>query len=221
MTLADLIAQFRAEADDRVQPYLWGDAEVVGYLNDAENEACIRSGLLTDETTPGLAALLVLAGQAWYPLDTRVLDIARARFVSGQSWGLCRTSPAELDLEWPGWETYSSGPRRYYVDGEQLRLVPAPSVPGALALRVSRLPLAPLSLSAPSASPEIPLPDQARLLDWALFRAFSRRDSETYDPNRAVSHEARFAGHFGPRPSARARRNYREAAPHHVRYHGF
>lgn len=220
MTLVELIASFRSEAADQVLPYMWSDAEIVGYLNDAENEACIRAGLLTDETTPGLAVIPVLAGQAWYPLDPRVLDIARARFVSGQGWDLYRTSPAELDMEWPGWGTHASGPRRYYVDGGRLRLVATPSMPGILTLRVSRLPLSPLALTEPSATPEIPLPDQARLLDWALYRAYSKQDADTFDA-RSLGYSASFEANFGPRPSVHARRQYRDAAPHRVRYIGF
>ena len=60
MTLAELIAAFRLESDDRVTPYLWSDAEIAGYLAEAENEACIRARLLFDETTIGVASLAVV-----------------------------------------------------------------------------------------------------------------------------------------------------------------
>ena len=48
MTLAQLIAQFRREADDAVAHYLFSDAAVTDWLNEAVDEACVRSLLIHD-----------------------------------------------------------------------------------------------------------------------------------------------------------------------------
>ena len=46
MTLADLIRRFRVLADDKVQPYLWADEDVIDWLNDAQAQAAVRGRLL-------------------------------------------------------------------------------------------------------------------------------------------------------------------------------
>lgn len=48
MTLEELIAQFRTDADDTARPYLWGDDDLIRWFNEAVNEACRRSHLLVD-----------------------------------------------------------------------------------------------------------------------------------------------------------------------------
>ena len=39
MTLGELIAAFRVQANDKVEPYFWSDEEVTSYLNHAQKEA--------------------------------------------------------------------------------------------------------------------------------------------------------------------------------------
>ena len=46
MTLEQLIAQFRIDADDLVQPYLWPDDWVAPWLTEAVSEAAVRGRLL-------------------------------------------------------------------------------------------------------------------------------------------------------------------------------
>ena len=46
MNLEQLIAQFRIDADDLVQPYLWPDDWVAPWLTEAVSEAAVRGRLL-------------------------------------------------------------------------------------------------------------------------------------------------------------------------------
>lgn len=205
MTLTDLIAAFRTEADDQTAPYLWSDSEIVGYLNDAENEACIRANLLVEEQT-----LILAAGQQSVGLDPRVLDVAEVRRVIGRL-PLRRESIAGFN----GWPSNGT-PRGYALSGRILYVRPIPQTPETLWLRIYRLPSEPLVLDWPNSEPEIPTSEHLRLLDWALYRAFSKRDADTYEKNRGMDYGARFEANFGPRPSAHARQQYRDAAEHRV-----
>ena len=216
MTLEELIGAFRTEADDATEPYLWSDEEIVAYLNDAENESCIRAGLLHDEKTSSLAVLAIQPGTAQIELSPLVLDVLTARLTSN-GLPLFRDAPEAFlsHAAQPG------RPHRYCVDRTWLRLHPVPDQAETLTLRVSRLPLAPLTLQQPNATPEIPVSEQARLLGWALFRAFSKRDADSYDKGKAMEFAAQFSEHFGPRPSAHARRQFKDAAQHRVRFRGF
>lgn len=217
MTLAELIAAFRTEADDATTPYLWSDGEVAGYFADAENEACIRAGLLSDETTPLITQIPITMGSAWLSLSPLVLNVERA-WLEGTG-DLQRVSLEQLE-RYHLWVSQGT-PKEYAISGNRLRLYPTPSEAATLALRVSRLPLSPLVSSALQAEPEIPPAEHLRLLDWTLYRAFSRRDADTFDARRALDYRGRFDGYFGPRPSAHARRQYREARKHCVMFNPF
>ncbi len=210
MTISDLIAAFRTEADDIAQPPLWSDAEIVGYLNDAENEACIRAGLLIDDQSIRFAA-----GKNKASLATNALDVLRIYRATSNTW-LERGSVEDLERR-----SFGGSPGAYAVLGHTLYIYPAPTVPEVLIARISRLPTEPLALTRPRAEPEIPVSEHVRLLDWALHRAFSKRDADAFEGNRAMSYAERFEQHFGPRPSAHARRQYREAARHCVKYNAF
>lgn len=58
-------------------------------------------------------------------------------------------------------------------------------------------------------SPEIHANHHRLLVEWVLFHAYSKRDEDIYDPNKASLHEARFAAAFGVRPDANVRRKRR------------
>lgn len=81
MTLSDLIAAFRTEAADQAEPPLWSDAEIAGYLADAESEACIRARLLFDESSPAVAVIGIDTA-AWVALDPSIIDVTRAHLAS-------------------------------------------------------------------------------------------------------------------------------------------
>jgi len=206
MTLSELIAAFRVTAYDQTTPYIWSDSDIAGYLADAESEACVRARLIADETTPAVA-VIGIATSAWINLHPSILDVTRATLASSPDRLLAQCPPDELDRQWPGWETQTGTPTRYYVLGGRLRLIPQPTAASdTLRLSAFRTPLAPLSASDLDAEPEIPEPHHARLLDWALHRAYSKRDEEAFDPDRAEIHRRMFVENFGPRPSGSAMR---------------
>ncbi|MDN5539966.1 MAG: hypothetical protein L0H08_23745, partial [Comamonas sp.] len=76
MNLEDLIASFREDSSDEVEPYLWGDDTVTRWLNEAQDEAAVRGRLLLDDSTPAVTTIAVSAGQASYQLHAKVYEIA-------------------------------------------------------------------------------------------------------------------------------------------------
>lgn len=90
MTLGELCAVFRLQVDDVAAPYLWSDAEFMTWLNEAEQEACIRALLLRD-TSQTVATVI---GQKEYALDAGVIDV-RSITISGEAftdWDLYETT---------------------------------------------------------------------------------------------------------------------------------
>ena len=49
MTLEDLIHRFRVLSLDNVTPPFWADEDVIDWLNEAQNEACIRARLIRED----------------------------------------------------------------------------------------------------------------------------------------------------------------------------
>lgn len=211
MTVAEFIERFRLEMADNAAPYLWSDEEIVAYLNDAVNEACLRARLIEDSATPAVCVLPLVAGQSTYELHKAVFDIRRVTF-NGKALGMSSVEAEdENDLTWESRK--GSEPLRVIVSGtNRIRVVPEPTEPVSLGLTVYRTPLKDLSADIDSASPEIPLVYHPRLKDWAYRCAYLKQDAEAFDKSAADDFEARFERSFGVRPDANVARKRRDRA---------
>ncbi|HRD50283.1 MAG TPA: hypothetical protein PL166_11895 [Candidatus Contendobacter sp.] len=213
----------------------WRNADLIQWLADAEDEACLRARLLVDDTTPHVARLPVAPGVAELPLSPWVIDVTRAQLES-QPDPLLRAAPDALDARRPGWDRLAGTPRSYCLDGSRLVLTPIPVAPDTLRLRVIRRPLAPLGATiwtgAPAIwsiaqvraaaeiwtmTPEIAPIWHGRLLNWVCAEAYAKADSETANAAVSADYRARFERDFGPRPSIRAQRQQRDRRPAVVR----
>ena len=216
MNLEALIQQFRTDADDAVEPYRASDEAVTGWLNEAEQEACIRGRLLHESANPAVCQIVVTAGTAHYPLHPALYEIDYLAF---RPAGDTRHHPVkllsreELDRIEPGWRERTGRPEYAIQSDTAIRLAFAPDAAGTLLLEGYRLPLIPMEDT--SDEPEINAAHHAQLVHWVLHRAFSMPDSETIDPARAQLAERAFSQYFGLRPDADLRRATRHDEPPH------
>lgn len=214
MTDDELVAQFRSDCDDRVGTanagdYLFERNEIVGWLNEAQDEAADRALLLHEVSNAAICTIAVTAGTAVYALDERVISITRAAFTATGSTDECilvQRDVIEMDRLRRNWRTTSEEPRDFIHDTNTLRLGCLPATNGSIALECYRLPLTLIEDSATS-SPEIHRQHHRPLVHWALFRAYSRPDSEAFDPGRADKELKRFERVFGLKVDARLRRD--------------
>lgn len=216
MTLEELIASFREDATDKVEPYLWEDETVTRWLNEAQDEAAVRARLLLDDSTPAVTTIAVTAGQASYQLHPKVYEIAHLQWqpsaAAHRAKSVQLVTREWLDRKHPDWRTRMDCDALYAIQSEgALRMVPAPKEAGTLVLEAYRLPLNPLANDLDK--PEIHAASHAYLVYWALHRAFSQPDSDGFDPQRAASAEAAFTAYFGARPDADLRRATRHDEP--------
>jgi hypothetical protein len=204
-----LIDAFRARVQDTKAPYLWNEAdELQEFLDDAHNEAAERARLLRDTTTAEICEIAIEANIATYPIDQRVLEVLRAK-LDDQQRPLVLTTTESLDIDWPGWEDETAGvPERLAIDpagaGWEARLVPAPTANTLMRLQVYRLPLA--SIAKDKDEPEIHPRLHVGLLDWMEYRAYSKKDAETQNDEKAAASAAAFAANFGPKRDAKTNR---------------
>jgi hypothetical protein len=217
VTLAELRTALRQRLDDLASPQLWSDDELTAYLNEAQREAAERALLLYDSSS-SVTQLRVSAGTALYNVDPLVLRIDRAVLASNGNV-LRRTTTDELDNEvchWlyidaygvasanTPWELRTGQPRGYIEQIGSIRLVPIPTSDDLVKLSLWRVPLE--DMADDGDEPEIPPRHHARLIDWGERCAYLKRDSDTYDANKAALAEARFTAFFGERPDANVQR---------------
>jgi hypothetical protein len=219
VTLADLIAEFRSAADDAdAQPYLFSDADITRWLNEAQTEAAIRRRLLRETTDPAMCEIDVTAGTADYTLHPDFVELSHHAFLldgATERTDLLLVTREWLDRNVARWRDMESDEPLYLVqDALNLRLVPTPSADGTLLLEGYRVPSAQMALSADT--PEIAAIHHRHLVQWALYRGYGVPDKEVFDPKRAAQAEADFTRYFGPRPDADLRNDTRMDTPQHI-----
>lgn len=206
MTLLQLRTYVREQADDTIAPFLWSDATLNILLNEAQVEACRRARLIKDSTTDAVTLLTLLAGTSLYTVDPRVIFIRRMKLSTlANPLGFKRTR--DMDEQVPGWEAhtgsvsqwitdYNSGKVRFYRNPD------ATAVGSGLTARMTvvRGPL--VDMSADGDIPEIAPRFHVKLHHWALYRMFSKQDSEVYDAKIAADNKEQFTAEFGPPSSA-------------------
>lgn len=229
MTLSELIQRFRILSFDKVEPYFFSDEEVTMWLNDAEREAAIRGRLIHDSSTAGVAKIPLVANQAIYPIHPAFYEIEYIGYeytapvgstpaVDGGNRLTLVSHERMTDID-GNWRNNAHGQRMY---GNQLRyaiqydtsirIIPTPLHTGVLVIEGYRVPIKPMAQLEDI--PEIAAFHHEYLVFWALYRAFSVPDTETFDPNRAAMAENEFTLYFGLRPDSDLRRITREDVPH-------
>lgn len=214
MTLAELIALFRSDADDIVaNPYLWSDAELKGWANEAEQEAALRAKLLFDASTTAVCQIAIVAGTTSYPLHAKVHDVEHARIIdsAGNVTRLTLTDRIELERVRPDWRYETRPPRALIRYDGRIEVDCIPDADYTLRLEVHRLPMEDMADNADT--PEIAPIHHRHLVKWMLHRAYQRPDSETHDPERSAKAEQAFTKVFGRRPDANLRRDQQANRP--------
>lgn len=216
MTLEDMIRRFRVAARDTVEPFLFPTEDVTDWLNDAQDQACVRGRLLREDALPEMCRIVLEAGKHTYKLHQKLYEISHLRVLpqnGGRSRHLLIKTREWLDAEMPDWRD-SNRPAMFAIqDDISLRVVGKVDDGDVLALECYRLPLKPME--ADNSKPEIHIAHHDHLIQWALHRAFSIPDAEMFDAQRAEKAEREFSSYFGLMPDADMRRITRHDVAHH------
>jgi hypothetical protein len=214
LTAVALFSIFRTQTQDIAVPQLWADSELYRWLNEAEVEACRRARLIVDTQNvsgvDNVCRIQLVDQQPFYPLDHRVIYVRRA-LMAGRTLPLCPMDYRDLDLEQPGWQTRTGQVVGYVrgLDTGKFRPYRIPTTASmangsTVDLLVVREPLRPMSQDDQNAAPEINPRYHLALLDWVYWRAYSKKDSEAYDPKLSAEHLAVFEAEVGTREKASA-----------------
>ena len=201
MTLEQLIALYREQSFDKATPPFCSDELLTIYANEAQDEACRRGDLLRDSSSV-VCTIAFSADDESVALDPRIIEIQRAK-VNGQRVALSNSD--EMEDELPNWDedTRRDVPQRLIqgVTTGRLFLWPRPAASGTIKLTVRRLPLDPMAndIDEPEIRPEL----HTSLVEWMLFRAYSREETEMYNDTKAALCKSRFVAEFGSKASGR------------------
>lgn len=206
MNVGELLTRARNRLNDAVKgtgsDSFWSDYELIDdYANAARDrmfQACKR--LIVDSSTAldasglPLCRIPIVAGTATYQLSTKIIGINRFKLIS-------QTSPIQpitvdvMDAYGYDWQDGSTGaPTNYIVDlnTDAITLYPTPSANDTAYLTVCRYPLARLTAQTKSQSLEFREEYHEDLIPGILFRAYSKQDSEIYNPRKAQEQLALF-----------------------------
>jgi hypothetical protein len=226
MNLGDLLTELREnilhDRSDRVAgspDYLWSDATLIRYINQAQRRFARKGLILRDSTTPDVTQVTLQTGVTEYTLHPSVLAVISAR-VSTDNADLARAGhsalntyrqpdpyffdPSQLSTLPPGKPLAYSTDETLGVDDNDsvsvpvMRVYPEPNSAyngTVIKLRVVRLPIDDLTTNNLNAVPEIPQDHHLEMLDWAAYLALRIVDIDGGAPNRAAEFRASFEAH--------------------------
>lgn len=214
MNLRSMIDEFRVRAMDTSVPPLWPDEELAPWFSEADKEASIRAKLIRDSDL-----LDVSAGVSAVDLPALLFDIqyAEIQFDDGRRVEISPTDRAFLDRNSPGWRGRISDPSLFMHDERRIAFNCVVQSAFKLYIEFFRTPQD--ALSGDSDVPEVADVHHIHLIDWVMFRAYSKADIDIYDSTKANECEGRFEQYFGKRPNADLRRRQNASRPHRNRTH--
>jgi hypothetical protein len=87
MNSTELKDLFRDEMEDLAEPYLWSDALVYSYADDAQKMFCRLTDGLADVSTPKVVNLAIVPGASFLPTHKSILKFRGAtRSDDGRRW---------------------------------------------------------------------------------------------------------------------------------------
>lgn len=171
MTTTELLAIFRDEVSDAALPYLWSDALIYGYIDDAQKQFCRDTWGIEDARS---FKVKTVAGTEWYKIDQRILRLLGAT-ESGCNVPIT-TVEESPSIKFDG----RTGKTLALVKGlqnRQLRAWPIPIEEKTIELRTLRV------STDVAAGDDFEIDEQHHraLLLWVKHKAYGKKDSETFD----------------------------------------
>jgi len=194
MTLNDLVNDIRVDIlDDNAAPYLWSDAQLIRYANEACLDACLRAPLISRVySTP------ITAATPAYTLDASVRQIYTAKLDIATE-PLIQTTDAELSLtRGSSWRLTDGTPTHYVRKGHTLTLYPKPLVDDVLVISTSNIPDDDFDLED-----DIDPAYHSALQFYIAYKCYLLNDADTKNPAKAAEYLAMFTAIFGIKKSAK------------------
>lgn len=214
MNLGQLVEKFRIDADDNAAPYLWSNADLTMFLNEAQEEACIRGKLIFEADSQSICEVAISGLATTYPLNPSIIEIVYVSLTdsSGSVYPIEIKDRIELDRISPNWRDTVERPKYIIHLDNSIRIGCIPDADYTIKLEVHRLPL--VGLVDDTDIPEINAAHHIKLVQYALYRAYSKPDADALNLNKAQTAYDNFERYFGARPNAELRKDENANRPH-------
>lgn len=193
-TLLQIVTKVRGDLDDTTgdeDSYGWSSVELTNALNESVNEMCRKLRLIEDADTAAICTHALLANGHTLTLSPRITGIERVELNSTGAVLPVVEHVREMDVRFPGWKTADASVPQYLIKSGlgtgKARVYPATLLADTINLTVHRLPLVDLDWATDQADePEIPSTYHDLLYPGILYRAYDKRDVDTYDPQKSA-----------------------------------
>lgn len=205
MNAQQILDATRTLLDDTVEKYRHTDAELLGYLANADDEACLRLRVMQDASSAVCSIALTTSAQT-YTLHPSIYAVRRAR-IDGQRDALKLTDVRWLDRNYPGWDdatlTSAALPVAAVFDAatRKLTLNTIPAAAGTLKLMVWRRPTDSEKVEGLDDDPNCPEHAHQYLKHWIAHEALAQKDAEKGDAAESQKQLGYFTAALGPRPT--------------------
>jgi hypothetical protein len=194
-SVLDIIStRVRPVLDDQKGKFLWSDGELVQYLADGQEFSARDAFLLPDETS-AFTQIAINTTDNSYALDASIVYVNECRILFDDTVykEVKRATKLMLNALQPRWRTLVDYPENFVEDVRPgyITLSRIPSHTGTMSLSVYRLPLV-----RPSKLDDTLLELHPRhipmLVQYVLFRAYEKHDSDTNNMASAKYHSDRY-----------------------------
>lgn len=225
MTSGELLALFRDDVLDNIEPYLWTDLELYAYMNDAYFMFVRLTGGISDATSTA-TRIPIVAGERSAVLHPSVLRIRQATLLSTdrQLAVINAQDVGNLSVDDHGLlrqinRVVTPGPVTHIVSGLQegyVEWIQVPIEDDEVALIIERLPLEPIT------NPMHRLTDVSQehhfhLMKWMRHLAHRKSDPDTFDIAKSDSERQEFLEYCDLAQREKERRRHKVRV---VRYGG-
>lgn len=211
MNTTELHDLFRVEMHDVAEPFLFQDAAIYAYINDAQVRFCRLTEGIEDARSFKVA---IAPGVEWYPRDPMILKLRAARDAEGRTINVL--NPERLDQNCVRFDG-RTGPTKALVDGLEKNMLRAWQVPTdatTISLEVFRLPY-PVEKGDEF---EIDEQHHLALLMWVKHLAYGNHDVEVFDRRKSDDFELQFRRYCAEAKAEQARARRQVGA---VQYGGY
>lgn len=194
---------FRADVVDAVAPYLWSDAEVYAYMNDAYYMFVRLTGGVADFTS-AICEIDASANEATAEVSDKILRFVSAtRRSDGREvliknyTDLQNNTKADYGVSVSGSLPTTIGSIRAMVVGMQrgvVRWIDIPQTKDTIDLMVYRLPLTTIT-GAGQSLVDVQEHHHIHLLRWMKSLAYRKQDAETFNKEKADELQAQFVAY--------------------------
>jgi hypothetical protein len=210
MTNQQIINIARSWLDDLVPDatgnYLWNDLELCLYLNQVAKDFARLTKSISDSDTATICTYSIYPNVATLSISALIIEI-NGGHLTNNSFPLGVRSQKWFDQNVSGWRStkgqplaiipnYKANTIRFYpyYDLVYNGVTYAPTaVIDTLNLDITRLPLTEITMSTLSSTPpDIDSSYHLSLVHGILGYAYMKRDSQTFDPKKALDHKTEF-----------------------------